>query len=128
LARGGGVAREIRLLEKAISIVIRWSEKLASRVDSDTDLSEGLLLEELQQTAVALHYLEEAIPIVMQRSKELASGVDSDTNLSEGFLLEELQQTAIALHYELEALKVKLGRSAPSTVKAPGTSKSREAS
>jgi hypothetical protein len=56
-----GVAREIRLLEKAISIVMNRSKKLASKVDSSTDLSEDRLLEDLQQTAIALHYELEAL-------------------------------------------------------------------
>jgi hypothetical protein len=68
LVRDEGVAREIRLLEEAISIVMQQSRKLASKVDSSTDLSEDRLLEELQQTAIALHYEVEALRVKLGRS------------------------------------------------------------
>ena len=56
-----GVARDIRLLEEAISITMHRSKKLASKVDSSTDLSEDCLLEDLRQTTIALHYELEAL-------------------------------------------------------------------
>lgn len=77
------VAREIRLLEDAISIVMRRSKRLASKVDGSKDLSEDRLLEDLQQTAIALHYELEALkfkirstglkPINTQRSTFLTT-------------------------------------------------------
>jgi hypothetical protein len=56
-----GIAGDIDLLEEAISIVMERSKELASKVDGSTNLSEDRLLEDLQQTAMALHYELEAL-------------------------------------------------------------------
>jgi hypothetical protein len=64
-----GVARDIRLLEEAVSIVMHRSRKLASKLDSSNDLSEDHPLEDLQQNAIALHYELEALKVKIYRTR-----------------------------------------------------------
>jgi hypothetical protein len=52
------VEREIRSLEEAVFGVMNQSRELASRVEGGADL-----IENLQQTAMALHYEIEALKI-----------------------------------------------------------------
>jgi hypothetical protein len=52
------VEREIRSLEEAVCRVMHQSRELASRVEGGADL-----IEDLQQTAIALHYEIEALKV-----------------------------------------------------------------